>query len=49
METMMSVAKIKRDMMSATAREAPPHECSNWKNAKVEIVPKIQRNYETTQ
>ena len=47
METMMSVARIKRNSMIATARGAPPHECENWKKAKVEIVPKTQINYET--
>jgi hypothetical protein len=45
METMMSVARINRNSMTATARGAPPHECANWKKAKVEIVPKIQINY----
>jgi len=49
METMMSVARIKTNSMIATAREAPPQECANWKKVKVEIVPKIQINYETTQ
>jgi len=48
METMMSVARIKTNSMTATARGAPPQECANWKKVKVEIVPNIQINYETT-